>query len=175
LLAIHSQLVDLTRESVELRGTIQNYQIQNTRQNQTLNSDLNRIAIQPAQRVAQNGNNRNQQQQNNNVAAGNNGGVATLSPTPRSLYTLWQEYQDGIGGRKAARLFTPRERGQVKHKFSRRKVVWETVERLVRGGLQANVAIDRIYQAHGRELNVTKIINRMRTDRRNKSVPASLR
>jgi hypothetical protein len=41
---------------------------------------------------------------------------------------------------------------------------FETVERLVRGSLQANVAIARIYQAHGRELNVTRIINRMRTD-----------
>jgi hypothetical protein len=175
LLAIHSQLLGLTRADVELRTAIENYQIQSTRQYQTLNSNLRRIAIQPARRVAPNGNNGNQQQQNNNVAAGNNGGVATLSPTPRCLYTLWQENQVGFGGRKAARLFTARERGQVKHKFSRRKVVWETVERLVRGGLQANVAIDRIYQAHGRELNVTRIINRMLTDRKNRTVPASLR
>jgi hypothetical protein len=51
---------------------------------------------------------------------------------------------------------------------------FETVERLVRGGLQANVAIDRIYQAHGRELNVTRIINRMRTDMKNRTVSASL-
>jgi hypothetical protein len=53
--------------------------------------------------------------------------------------------------------------------------VWETVERLVRGGLQANVAIDRIYMTHGRELNVTRIINRMLDDRKNRTVPASLR
>jgi hypothetical protein len=181
LLALHSQMLGITRELVEFRGTMQNNHTQSTRQStrqyQTLNSNVNRIAIQPARRVAPpNGNNDgDQRQQPNNVAAGNNGGVATLSPTPRCLYTLWQEYQHGIGGRKAARLFTPHERGQAKHKYTRRKVVWETVERLVRGGLQANVAIDRIYQAHGRELNVTRIINRMRTDRKNRTVPASLR
>ena len=34
-----------------------------------------------------------------------------VSPTPRNLFELWQEYQVGIGGRKAARrLFTARER-----------------------------------------------------------------
>jgi hypothetical protein len=88
---------------------------------------------------------------------------------------LWQEYQHEIGGWKAARLFTRVERGQVKHKFTHRKVVWDTVERLVRGGLQANVAIDRIYQAYGRELTVTRIINWMLADRRNRTVPAILR
>jgi hypothetical protein len=180
LLALHSQMLGITRELVEFRGTMQNNHTQSTRQStrqyQTLNSNVNRIAIQPARRVAPpNGNNDGDQRQLNNVAAGNNGGVATLSPTPRCLYTLWQEYQHGIGVRKAARLFTPHERGQAKHKYTRRKVVWETVERLVRGGLQANVAIDRIYLAHGRELNVTRIINRMRTDRKNRTVPASLR
>jgi hypothetical protein len=177
LLAIHSQLLGLTRADEELRGAIQNFQIQSTRQFKTLNSNLNRIAIQPARRVAPNaGNDGNDGQHHNNpTAAGNNGGVATLSPTPRCLYILWQEYQDGIGGRKAARLFTLRERGKVKQQFSRRKVVWETVERLVRGGVLANVAIDRIYQAHGRELNVTRIINRMLGDRKNITVPACLR
>ena len=173
LLAIHSQLLGLTRADEELRGVIQHYQIQSNRQYQTLNSNLNRIAIQPARRVAPNGN--DGQQHNNPPAAGLNGGVATLSPTPRCLYVLWQEFQDRIGGRKAARLFTLRERGQVKQKFSRRKVVWETVERLVRGGVLANVAIDRIYQAHGRELNVTRIINRMLDDRKNNSIPGCLR
>jgi hypothetical protein len=176
LLAIHSQLLGLTRADEELRGAMQNFQSQGTRQYQTLNSNLNRIALQPARRVVpiRNGNN---QQHNNPPAAGNNAGeeVATLSPTPRCLYVLWQEYQYGIGGRKAARLFTPQERGQAKQKFSRRKVVWDTVDRLVRGGILANVAIDRIYQAYGRELTVTRIINRLLDDRRNDTVPACLR
>jgi hypothetical protein len=31
--------------------------------------------------------------------------LATLMPTPRRLHDLWQEYEHGVGGRKAARLF----------------------------------------------------------------------
>eukprot|EP00957_Ditylum_brightwellii_P068789 5221711-Ditylum_brightwellii.AAC.1 len=30
----------------------------------------------------------------------------TLSPNPSNLLILWQEYEHGIGGRKAARHFT---------------------------------------------------------------------
>jgi hypothetical protein len=102
LLAIHSQLLGLTRADEELRASIQNLQIICTRQYQTMNSNIHRIAIQPARRVGGNGNDGHQQQQNNDVAVGNNGGIPTLSPTPRCLYILWQEYQAGIGGRKAA-------------------------------------------------------------------------
>ena len=32
--------------------------------------------------------------------------LAELSPTPRNLYTLWEEYIVGIGGRKPARMFS---------------------------------------------------------------------
>ncbi len=40
---------------------------------------------------------------------------ASLSPTPQSLYILWNEWEIGIGGRKAAKFFTPQEHGIVKH------------------------------------------------------------
>ena len=125
---------------------------------------------------------------NNNVANGNNApdnqappqaqvqlGAASLSPTPRDLYILWQEYQHGIGHRKAARLFTAYERGRVKHKYTRRKVIWDCVNRLVNSGLMANVAIDRIYQVYGRTSTVTQIINRMRVDRNNNNLPQLIR
>ncbi len=49
--------------------------------------------------------------------------VADLSPTPRDLYVLWDKYQFGIGGRKPARLFTRTEKGAVKHKYHRRRVI----------------------------------------------------
>jgi hypothetical protein len=90
------------------------------------------------------------------------------------LYILWQEWMEGIGGRKAARLFTPEERGRAKHKYTRRRVFWNTVDRLVRGGMEANVAIDRIYQHYGRNLTVTRILNSMLADRRNNHIPAGL-
>ena len=36
---------------------------------------------------------------------------ALLSKAPRDLYRLWDEYEFGLYGRKAARRFTPEERG----------------------------------------------------------------
>jgi hypothetical protein len=59
---------------------------------------------------------------------------AELSPTPRTLGVLWQEWTDGIGGRKAARLFTREERGKCKHKYHRRKIVWDRIRLLVNAG-----------------------------------------
>ena len=46
-------------------------------------------------------------QQQQHAAAGGDRAMmlATLMPTPRSLHDLWQEYEHGVGGRKAARLF----------------------------------------------------------------------
>jgi hypothetical protein len=92
---------------------------------------------------------------------------ASLSPTPRSLYILWDEWEIGIGGRKAAKLFTPQERGIVKHKFHRRKVVWDVLRRLVNAGHTAQVACDMIYTVYGANQTVTTIINRIKQDTRN--------
>lgn len=93
------------------------------------------------------------------------GSVATLSPNPKNLFILWQEYEIGLGGRKAAKLFTREERGRVKHKYSRRKVVWDCISNLVRAGLTAHLAIDRIHQVYGEATQVTVIINSMKRDR----------
>lgn len=94
------------------------------------------------------------------------GPPATLSKNPRDLYVLWREFDKGLGGRKAARLFTARERGQVKATYYRRKVVWEAIATLIRAGRTAFVAIDLIYQSYGRNQSVTKIIGSMLRDRR---------
>ena len=91
---------------------------------------------------------------------------SSLSPCPRSLFELWTEYEFGLGGRKAAKLFTANERGRVKFKYSRRKVLWDCVSLLVRAGHTAHTAIDCIYDIYGNE-SVTTIINAMRRDRRN--------
>jgi hypothetical protein len=166
LLAVHSQLMSLRHSDEEMRDALQQDRIDRTRQYQNLNSNLRRIALQPARRV---------NAANPNVADGNGNnnaiqppeGVATLSPNPRTLYLLWEEYTHGIGGRKAAEEFTPHEGGQVKHKYTRRRVVWDCIARLVRAGLDANVAIDRIHQVYGQGKTVTTIINRLRVDRNN--------
>ncbi len=52
----------------------------------------------------------------------------------------FQEFQNGIGGKKPAKLFTRAERGgKNKHKYHRRKVVWECIEHMM---------VDRGYSLH---------------------------
>lgn len=145
----------------------------------TINANIRRIlAAQPIRAL-------NAQQNNNGGgggggAGGGAGGVANplvlaeLSPTPRTLYVLWQEYQIGIAGRKAARLFTREERGRVKHKYHRRKVVWDLVSRLINSGLTAQVACDRIYNVYGDDKTVTYIINKLKADSRNNALHVTL-
>jgi len=89
---------------------------------------------------------------------------SSLVANPRDLYVLWQEYEFGVGGRKAAKLFTRSERGKVKFKYSRRKIVWECIHRLIRSNYTADTAIDKIYEVYGRNTSVSIIINRMRED-----------
>ena len=100
--------------------------------------------------------------------------TAELSPTPKNIYVLWEEWMSGIGGRKAARLFSSQERGRVKHKFCRRKVVWDLIARLVRSGFTAQVACDRIVAVYGQSTTVTNIIARLRNDIRAKRLHPTL-
>lgn len=100
---------------------------------------------------------------------------ATLMPNPKSLYDLWNEYLHGVGGRKPARLFSESERGRVKHKFCRRKVIWDAVRDLVTLGHSSERAIDIIYNVYGAQTSVTTIINRLRKDKKNGTLNPNLR
>ena len=90
---------------------------------------------------------------------------AQLSRSPKSLYLLWDEYERGLGGNKAAKDFTERERGAVKYNYYRRKILWEVVERLIRRGHTSRGAIDIIRAAYGQSKSVTQVINLMKDDR----------
>ena len=94
------------------------------------------------------------------------GPPATLSKNPKTLHSLWREFEEGLGGRKAAKMFTARQRGRVKQMYYRRKVVWDTVAVLVRAGYTAETAVERIYDTYGQNQSVTKIIKRMLADKR---------
>ena len=101
-------------------------------------------------------------------------GTIVLSTTPRTIYELWNEWTVGIGGRKPARNFSSQERSRVKHKYAKRKLVWDTVKRLVNRGLSVHVVIDEIYAAYGRNNSLTKIITLIQRDKTN-FVPPELR
>jgi hypothetical protein len=96
-------------------------------------------------------------------------------PLPRTLYDLWVEYKTGIGGRKAACDFTARERSADKYRYYQRKHVWDTVANLVNAGVQARVAVDRIYSHYGANKPVTRIIKDIMQDKRNGGLPLVLR
>ena len=88
-----------------------------------------------------------------------------LCSKPRDLFQLWEEFEFGIGGRKAAKRFSTRERGRVKYKYHRRKVVWDKIQELIRRGHTHHTAIDEILRTYGEDKTVTEIINLMRRDR----------
>lgn len=100
---------------------------------------------------------------------------AILTPNPRTLHVLWEEYVSGVGSNKPAKFFTRAERGRVKYKYSRRKIFWSVVEPLVRANISATDAIERIYTHYGPNLSPTAIINALRQDKNKGSLPHTLR
>ena len=90
---------------------------------------------------------------------------------PKDLYVLWQEYQHGVGGGKAAKDWTSREQGGDQFTYSRCLTFWNTVSLLIRRGHTADRAIDKVYAAYGRGLSVTQIINAMQGHKKNGGHP----
>jgi hypothetical protein len=166
LVSMQSDLASIRRMLTERSTRDDERYLQLERRLANVERNTRRIAAQPAFRtVGATGN-------QDNVAAGNANRNhipygSTLSPTPRTINLLWLEYETGIGGRKPARDFSREERGRVKHKYHRRKVVWDCISQLIRAGLTADVACDRIYQVYGVSTPVTTIINNMKRDARN--------
>jgi hypothetical protein len=89
---------------------------------------------------------------------------ATLSKTPRDLFALWEEYDKGVDGRKAARLFTPQERSQSKYTYCRRNVIWQLISRIINHtGYDYRSAIEKIYEVYGYE-SLTKLQKKILAD-----------
>ena len=176
-LAVQSLASQIRRELQELRSNQMVDRTETRKCFTMVNTNIRRIALQPGLRgpvgtVAQGGTRARGGNDDNmavDAVATLNGvcaGPATLSPTPRNLYELWQEYHNGIGGRKAARLFTSRERGgKTKYKYHRRLVIWRIISGLVRGGMTADAAIDSIYAIYGSDRHLKlKAYRRNSTD-----------
>ena len=165
LQAIHSQLASVKYSVNQLKTQVETNEVRNTRYFNTINNNIKRIAVNP----------RNSIQLQTQAISTSQTTNATLSRSPNTLYELWDEWCHGLGGRKAAKDFNNVERGKVKHKFTRRKIVWDKILILIRSGLSAQVSIDKIYSAYGRHNNITTIINRMRKDRKENYTPPQLR
>jgi len=89
---------------------------------------------------------------------------AELCPNLHTLQDLWEEWKFGIGGRKPASRFNSQERGGYgskgkKQRYSRRKRVWDLMDRLVREGDTPAEAIRKIKLAYGEAASPTFIMN----------------
>ena len=92
---------------------------------------------------------------------------AILCKTPKTVYDLWVEYTAGLGGNKPACQFTAKERGKVKFKYCRRKIVWDVISNMCNRQLTADVAIDRIYsQCGGIDTPVNEVITQLKRFRK---------
>ena len=83
---------------------------------------------------------------------------------PKRLQFLWDEYQNGVGGRKPAREFTRVERGRCKASYSQRKPFWECMERQIDRGDTKATALKRVIRVYGHHGSVTKILIAIRKD-----------
>ena len=159
--ALQSQLMGVKAQLEDITKLIKEENIAKGRQLQALNANIKRIGLSPARPIRR--------------TEGISTQSASLSPHPRTLYELWDEYVIGIGGRKPAREFTSRDRGKLKYKYYRRKKLWDLVSALTRSGLTHHVAIDRIYQVYGRQNSVTTIIAAIKRDGKTNFIPPLLR
>jgi hypothetical protein len=122
LTGMQSCLLALSQENTEIKSVITELKI-SMEQNFGIvkNGNVRRFAMRPTRNLTVLATAATNQQNQGGVAAQHAGGdrammLATLMPTPRSLYNLWQEYEFGVGGRKAAKLFSYSERGRSKQK-----------------------------------------------------------
>jgi len=104
-------------------------------------------------------------QQNNNNGAAIRATAAQLGK-PKCMHTLWVECTHGLGGNKAAKDFTPTERGRVKQKYYRRKTFWDIVSTLVNAGYGAPAAVDKVWNHCGRSSSVTAVLNSLLADKK---------
>jgi hypothetical protein len=83
---------------------------------------------------------------------------------PKTLYDLWKEFMFGYAGNKPAKDFTSHERGECRHVYSKRNVVWSTIVRMIDAGYTADRAIDKIYDAYGHRTSNIDIIKMLARD-----------
>ena len=157
---LHNIQLRLTRLEEKVEASTGGMKQEFLKQVSMLNRNVNRLQVfAPRQRVGRAGND------NGGAPVASRQTNARLSARPKDLHSLWTEYTHGLGGLKAARDFTPVERGQDKRKYCKRKVFWDVILKLVDAGWTAPAAVDYVYQVYGRHVSVTTILVVMLRDR----------
>ena len=172
----------LSRQNEELKNELAIFKSTCNTLLEQLNVSVRRLAVIPGARVrrgrqeqrGERGEDDGDLELDNLLAGGGIGGGAaavpyefTLSKKPSSLHVLWQEYEFGIGGRKAAKEFSASERGRVKFNYSLRNHFWQLLKDMIRRGYTHTAAIDKIYSVYGKNLSTTRILREIWKDTKN--------
>ena len=96
------------------------------------------------------------------------GPLAEISPLWRSLMELCLEYTDLLGGRKATKYFTERERTKVKVPVLPLKngLLQDCVSKHVNTGYIVNMVLTKIRDCYGQYIPVSNILAEMAKDKK---------
>jgi hypothetical protein len=174
--ALHAQMFALKRQMIDVMNELHRVHSANLCEFNKMSVVLKRIALQPVVRPTA-----SVERVSASVAGIDNSQSLNrfqqrarprLCKRPKDLFQLWHEYQFGCNGGKAAKDYTPQERGANKFAYSRRKLFWDVVSKLVRGGYTSDAAIDKVYGVYGRSMSVSNILVALRADKRRGGNPA---
>ncbi len=75
------------------------------------------------------------------------------------------KFEVGLDEEKPARDYTLLERGANRYAYSWRKNYWDAVGSLLTKGYSVDSAIDRVYEAYGKNYSVTAILDAIIVDK----------
>jgi hypothetical protein len=112
--AIQHHVAAIQREQFEIKAELELFRKEERVTNRVLTMAMQRMSRQPGRilgqaRVVQEP---VQVENDDDNADALHGPPAMLSKNPKTLHSLWREFEEGLGGRKPAKMFTARERGK---------------------------------------------------------------
>ena len=96
-------------------------------------------------------------------AQGQDARPATLSPRPKLLSVLWDEWVNGIGGRLPAKDFSPRQQEKFKVRYGHQKIFWDCMQHLIDNGCTSETALQRLSRIY--RGTITQILTAMQRDK----------
>ena len=185
-----TKLNALQRQNEELKNEIQLFKVGTNTVLKHMDCSIRKFSIMPVTRSRgnriedSNSNNRsgNSGTQSSTTSRTNIGGSnvqghgssyeSTLSPSQRTLNMLGTEWEFGVGGRKAAKLFNNEERGRVRFQYSLRKNFWDLCGQMIRSGHTTETAVDKIYEVYSNTRSITDILRLIRRDKKEGGHPS---
>ena len=174
LQAVLSQLSVLRKQNEVLSEELSVMKTHLSKKLKYMADTMNRIAAIPAQitrvrnlTTTTTNNSSSSSNIDNTTTGADAEGRAGLCRNPKSLYVLWNEYEFGLSGRRAAKTFSRNERGVDRYTFYRRNIFWGLIVEMIKRGRSANEAIDKVYQVYGYKTSVTNIIKKLQEEKKN--------